>query len=322
MITGKDISMVIPVFNESVTIGWLLNSLDRQTLQPGKVIFVDAGSTDNTADLIRDHKATDPRYVVIEAGRAMPGKARNIGAELVKTNWIAFTDAGIRLEPDWLAQLVLKANELPAVGVVYGNYNPVVSRTFEKAATIAYVAPKYPGKIRGKFIASCLMKKEAWEAAGGFPDLRAAEDLILMESIEKKGVLAAETDNAVVHWQLRQTLAATFKRFDLYSMYNVWAGRQAFWHYGLARLYSLLIPFILLGIFWHYYWFFILPVWALARVGKRFYIHRHEYHLTNILNPVLFFQVLLITLLVDMATFTGWFKALIQKPFKGTIASS
>jgi hypothetical protein len=198
----------------------------------------------------------------------------------------------------------------------------VVSRIFEKAATIAYVAPKYPEKIRGKFIASCLMKREAWEAAGGFPDLRAAEDLILMETIEKKGVLAAETDKAVVHWQLRQTLAATFKRFDLYSKYNVWAGRQAFWHYGLARLYSALIPFILLGVFWHYYWFFILPVWALARVGKRFYIHRHEYHLTNILNPVLFFQVLLITLLVDMATFTGWFKALIQKPFKGTIASS
>jgi len=296
--------------------------LDRQPLQTGNVIFVDAGSTDHTVDLIRDQKANDPRYVVVEAGRAMPGKARNIGAKLVKTNWIAFTDAGIRLEPDWLQQLVDKANELPAVGVVYGNYNPVVSRNFEKAATIAYVAPKYPGKIRGKFIASCLMKKEAWEAAGGFPDLRAAEDLILMETGEKNGVLVAETDTAVVHWQLRQTLTATFKRFDLYSMYNVWAGRQAFWHYGLARLYSVLIPFILLGIFSHPYWFFMLPLWALARVAKRFYIHRHEYHLTTMFNPVLFFRVLLFTLLVDMATFTGWVKALIQKPLQATIPSS
>jgi len=166
------------------------------------------------------------------------------------------------------------------------------------------------------------MKKEAWEAAGGFPDLRAAEDLILMETVEKNGVPVAETDKAVVHWQLRQTLSATFKRFDLYSMYNVWAGRQAFWHYGLARLYSVLIPFILLGIFVHPYWFFLVPLWGLARVGKRFYIHRNEYPLTNILNPALFMLVLLITLLVDLATFTGWFKALIRKPSKATITSS
>lgn len=322
MITGNDISMVIPVFNESGTIGWLLNSLDRQTIQPGKIIIVDAGSSDNTVALLREQQAKDDRLVIIEAGRAMPGRARNIGSTAVTTTWIAYTDAGIRLEKDWLEQLVKRANEEPDVAVVYGNYDPLVITFFEKAATIAYVAPKIPGKIRGKFIASCLMKKEAWAAAGGFPDLRAAEDLILMETVEKKGFRVTETAAALVHWQLRQNGKATFKRFDLYSTYNVWAGRQAFWHYGLARQYALLIVFILLGSFHHVLWFCLLPLWLIARVAKRFYIHRFSFKLSGILNPALFLKVLQIMLLIDMATFTGWIKARLQEPVGSTLSDS
>ena len=45
-------------------------------------------------------------------------------------------------------------------GIVYGNYHPVTTRFFEKCAAISYVAPLQKNKIRGKFIASSLFKKE------------------------------------------------------------------------------------------------------------------------------------------------------------------
>ncbi len=314
MIEGKAISLVIPVFNESATIAMLIDSIDRQTLQPGEVIFIDAGSLDNTVRLTRELKNADSRYRVIEAGRAMPGKARNIGVAAAATEWIAFTDAGIKLATNWLEELVKKNNEDARASIIYGNYHPVVNSFFERCAAIAYVSPLFPGKIRGKFIASCLLKKEVWEKAGGFPDLRATEDLIFIEKAEQLGYKTAPAPEANVHWQLRPGISSTFKRFDLYSKYNVWAGRQAFWHYGVARQYALMVVFILLGIFHHWYWFLLVPVWLAARVTKRIYIHRHEFGIRTIFNPAVFFMVMLITLVIDAATFTGWIKALINKP--------
>src|SRR4030095_6826295 len=109
---------------------------------------------------------------------------RNIGASLAVTEWIAFTDAGIKLDRQWLENLVSKAKQNPEAGIVYGNFSPQLNSFFDKCASIAYIPPLRPGQIRTKSIATCLVKKEAWEKAGGFPDWRATEDLVFMEKVE------------------------------------------------------------------------------------------------------------------------------------------
>jgi glycosyltransferase involved in cell wall biosynthesis len=258
------VSLVIPVFNEEATIDSLMNTIREQTLQPAEIIFVDGGSTDRTVEKIRQQAADNIR--VIEAGRAMPGKGRNIGTNNATNSWIAYTDAGIELHKDWLKQLVAKAEEQPQADIVYGNFSPQTDSFFEKCAAISYVPPGLPGRIRTKSIASCLLKKEVWEKAGGFPDFRAAEDLIFMENAEKAGCVSTEAPEAMMYWQLRNTLGSTFKKFELYSMYNVWAGRQAYWHYGIARQYIIILVFLLLGIFHRWYWWLLLPLWVAGRV--------------------------------------------------------
>ncbi|MBI5857845.1 MAG: glycosyltransferase [Sphingobacteriales bacterium] len=314
MIESAAISLVIPVFNESNSITVLIKSIDKQTFQPGQVLFIDAGSTDNTVKLIREATNSDKKYKVIEAGRAMPGKARNIGVSGAATAWIAFTDAGIKLETSWLKKLVNKADENPETAMIYGNYHPIINTWFEKCATMAYVPPLISGKIRGRFIASSMVKKEVWEKTGGFPDWRAAEDLIFIEKAEQLGYKVAYAPEANVYWQLRPGIISTFKRFDLYSKYNVWAGRQAYWHYGVARQYSLVTIFILLGIFHYWVWFFMIPAWLIARTAKRIFMHRHEFGWKELFNPITYLGVMLITVVVDAATFTGWLKALLSKP--------
>jgi glycosyltransferase involved in cell wall biosynthesis len=308
----QDLTLVIPLKNEANSITTLVDSINEQIHQPDEIILVDGGSTDGTVQRLKQVVGNDARFKVIEAGPAMPGKGRNIGAAHAATSWIAFTDAGIKLDKQWLRNLVKKADENPAAAIVYGNYSPIINSFFDKCAAIAYVAPKIPGKIRGKFIASSLYKKEVWEKAGGFPDWRAAEDLIFMENTEKLGYHSVTAPDAMASWELRPTLLSTFKRFDLYSKHNVWAGRQAFWHYGVARQYTLMLLPLAAAIFHSWYWLLAIPMWFLARAAKRILMHRYEFGWQQLFNPAVIICVIAITVTIDMATFSGWVKALIS----------
>lgn len=307
------ISLIIPVYNESKTLERLINSIIEQSLQPEEVILVDGGSTDSTVSLAKSLFRDNKSFRIIEAGRAMPGKGRNIGAQEATCKWVAFTDAGIKLDRLWLEELANKTLLDSSVDIVYGNYSPQINSFFDKCAAIAYVPPLASGKIRAKFIASTLMKKEVWETVGGFPDWRATEDLVFIEKTEKSGFQFTFAPGAIVYWQLRNGFISTFKRFDLYSAYNVWAGRQAYWHYGIAKQYLIVFAFILLAIFQSKFWILFLPIWIIARVEKRIWSHKYEFGARILFNPAIVFTVMLITLLIDTATFSGWIKALINK---------
>lgn len=307
------VSLVIPIFNESLTIPDLITTIKAQTFQPKEIILVDGGSTDNTVTLLRELTTGNTNFRIIEAGRSMPGKGRNIGAGLATSEWIAFTDAGITLHPQWLNSLVEKATENPGAAIIYGNFSPQINNLFDKCATIAYVPALKPGAIRTKAIVSYLIKNEVWRMTGGFPDWRAAEDLIFMEKAEELGYPAAFASEAMVYWQLRQGMSATYKKFELYSKYNVWAGRQAYWHYGIAKQYAVMLLFIVLAILHTWYWLLWLPLLLAARTAKRILSHRYEFGIKPLFNPVIFFMVMWITVVIDVATFSGWIKALWNK---------
>jgi glycosyltransferase involved in cell wall biosynthesis len=307
------VSLVIPVFNEQSSLTKLVATIQSQTVQPAEVIIVDGGSTDNTLSLAHQLTAGDSRFRIIEAGRAMPGKGRNIGAQHATQDWLAFTDAGIFLEGDWLEKLIEAAKSNPEAGIIYGNLSPLTRTTFEKCAAIAYVPPLRPGEIRTKSIASYMIKKELWAKAGGFPDYRAAEDLIFIENAEKTGAPISFAPDAFIHWELRPGFGATYRRFQLYSKYNIWAGRAKYWHYGVARQYALVFLLIMAAIFHHWLWLAAIPLWLLARALKQIFRHRFQFGLGALFNPVIVVGVILITITLDTATFSGWVEAVLTK---------
>lgn len=302
------ISLVVPILNEEKTLRGLFNSLDSQTRPPDEIIFVDAGSVDNTIKIVRSRKIENGKIKLIQAVKAMPGEGRNIGTKNAKYEWIAYTDAGIILDKNWLYYLEQSALKNKNVAIVYGNYSPIVDTFFEKCAAIAYVAPLYPGQIRGKFIASSLIRKSTFEKVGGFPDWRAAEDLYFMEKADKIANVI-EAPDAKVSWELRPDFSSTYRRFELYSTYNVWAGRQALWHHAVLRQYLLMLAFCILGFVHSGWWFLAVPAWILARSLKRIFQHRFEFGWGVLFNPLVILYVSLISLVIDAATFTGWIKA-------------
>ena len=313
-----DVSLVVPVRNEEKSLPALFDSIRRQTHQPAEVILVDGGSTDETVKLAREIASASgaPALRVIEATEATPGRGRNIGIAAARTEWVALTDAGIRLEPEWLESLLAVARADADVKVVYGNYEASVGSFFERCAALVYLPPKVEragGRLRGPSIASTLLRREVWEAVGGFPDLRAAEDLFFMEHIKRLNFKTGYAPRATVWWQLQPTLAKTFRKFVLYSRHNVWAGRQWDWHYGLARQYAFNLIFFALALA-HSAWWLLLPVaWTLARAAKLIYVRREGRGLAWLSNPLQFAGVIFVMLAIDLATFVGWAQAAWQR---------
>ncbi|MFL6231245.1 MAG: glycosyltransferase [Pyrinomonadaceae bacterium] len=319
------VSLVIPVRDEAATIDQVLSSLARQTRRPGEIVFVDGGSRDDTVKRLREAATLDSSIRVVEAGEATPGRGRNVGISAAANDWIALTDAGTRLEPDWLERLVEVVRDEPSVEVVYGNFEPVTDTFFESCAALAYPPPKSArpeGRMRTSSTASMLLRREVWRKVGGFPDLRAAEDLMFMEEIARGGFRVAWTPRATVWWQLRPTLASTFRKFVLYSRHNVWAGRARHWHYGVARQYAVVALFVLLAVAHSAWWLAGVALWLAARTVRSIERRRESMSLWYAYNPARFFGVMLVILTIDAATFVGWAQALFTRPAEKATAAS
>lgn len=239
------IALVVPVRNEEDSFLPLWNTIVTQTYQPDRIVFVDAGSTDGTVDLISRTISADSKSSLVLLENAMPGEARNSGIEETNCDWIALTDGGIKLDPNWLEELVKSINRVPNADIVYGNYEPQTPTFFETCAAIAYAPKKWSGAItdnqliRAPFIASSIVKKSVWKTVGGFPKWRAAEDLIFMDTIKERGFNIVYAPKATVYWRLRPDIKSTLFKFFTYSKHNVWAGMQKHWHYGIIKHHSL-----------------------------------------------------------------------------------
>jgi glycosyltransferase involved in cell wall biosynthesis len=314
---GAAVSLVVPIRNETDSLAMLVESIRGQTRLPDEVILVDGGSTDATVALARRLTADDPRFRIIESGPATPGRGRNVGIAAATHEWIALTDAGIRLEPDWLERLLERAQREPSLDVVYGNFEPLGHTFFQRCAALAYCPARQPreeGRSRGPSTASMLLRRSVCERVGGFPDRRAAEDLIFFERTAAAGCSIGWAPKATVWWQLQPNLSRTFKRFCLYSKHNVWAGRQRHWHYGIARQYLLALPLLVLALVHNPWWLILLAAGALARIAKTIWQKREGRSLWSLLNPLQFLGVGLILAAIDLATFVGWAQAIFQRP--------
>ena len=103
---NTSVALIIPVLNEEKTLKSFLYSIQNQNILPNEIIFVDAGSKDNTIKIIKkwiQQKKIYPTQVkLLLSEGAFPGKGRNIGVKYSKAKWVAFLDCGIIPKKDWL----------------------------------------------------------------------------------------------------------------------------------------------------------------------------------------------------------------------------
>lgn len=246
------VSVIVPVRDEEHSIRELLDSLLKQTRPPDEIVITDGGSVDATPQIIEQYIQQGAPVRLNRAGAALPGRGRNLGAAAASFDWLAFTDAGIRLHGDWLECLVARATQDESIDIVYGAWEPVTDTFFKECAAIAYVPPPAMREgilVRPRFIASTLLRREAWAAVDGFPeDLRSAEDLVFMDRLESAGYRAVFEPKAQVHWDLRSTIGATFKRFLVYSRNNIRAGLWRQWQATILVRYAVLLGLLVVAL--------------------------------------------------------------------------
>jgi glycosyltransferase involved in cell wall biosynthesis len=212
----------------------LLDSLLRQTVQPGEVVVVDGGSNDRTAEVARSYEGRLPVRVIVRPG-ANISEGRNAAIGAARYGVIAATDAGVRLEPDWLERLTAPLlDETQRVDVVSGWFTADPRTPFERAMG-ATVLPALVDVDPATFLPSSrsvAFRKDAWREAGGYPEwLDYCEDLVFDFALREQGKRFAFEPGAVAHFRPRPDLRSFYVQYYRYARgdgkADLWRKRHA-----------------------------------------------------------------------------------------------
>lgn len=114
------VSVLIPAFNAAATIAETLNSAVNQSYRELEIIVVDDGSTDATAEIVKQAAAGDARIVLRSQNNAGVAAARNAALADARGAYIAPLDADDLWHSEKIGRQVRRMEEAgPAVGVVY-----------------------------------------------------------------------------------------------------------------------------------------------------------------------------------------------------------
>lgn len=119
------ISVVIPLYNKEKSIASTLQSVYEQTYTDYEVVIVNDGSTDNSANVVKDFiaqiddRCIDDRWTLICQENAGVSAARNRGIIEAKGEYVAFLDGDDLWDKDFLKELVRLKDNYPGKSI-YG----------------------------------------------------------------------------------------------------------------------------------------------------------------------------------------------------------
>ncbi|MCB0209296.1 MAG: glycosyltransferase [Anaerolineae bacterium] len=257
-----NVSLICTVLNEGPALEKLLNSLVKQSRQPDEIIVVDGGSTDDTVAVLYRYADRHqlPLRVIVSPG-ANISQGRNIAIEAATGPVIASTDAGVRLDPQWLEKLVAPFEVDSPPAVVSGFFVPDPQSTFEVAmgATVLPLVSDITPETFLPSSRSIAFLKSCWEAVGGYPEwLDYCEDLIFDFRLQDRcGPFGFEPE-ALVYFRPRGSLKAFFKQYYQYARGD---GKSDLWRKRHAIRYSTYLvalpAFVILGLKSSRWWWFI-----------------------------------------------------------------
>jgi hypothetical protein len=178
-----ELSVVIPAYDAVETLDTQLEALLAQRpAWPWEVVVADNGSTDGTADLVREWAATRmPELRLVDASaRRGPSAARNLGVAAARAPRIAFCDADDRVGDGWVATVrrALDVHEFVAGpfegSLLNGGAGSAVSWTAQATAlTVKPFLPQFVTAGSGNMG----VLRSVFEEVGGFDEgARTAED--------------------------------------------------------------------------------------------------------------------------------------------------
>jgi len=256
------VSFITTVYNEEDSIIEFLQSLKCQTCLPEEMIIVDGGSTDRTFDLIKDFfknwAASEDCKVKINLevsediendppGRSgspavgregakdiltvrllrEPGagisRGRNTAISKSKGKYICVSDAGCRIDPDWLEEIssIPEKRSGSKKNLAMGGMNYADCTGFLQKCQALCIMPGLDETKEESFMPSSrnvCFEKDDWKKVGGYPeDLDYGEDMRFNFNLKEAGCRLRFNPGAIVHWKMRENLDQIFRQFFRYA---------------------------------------------------------------------------------------------------------
>ncbi len=232
----QSVSIICTVRDEADNIAALLDSMLAQTRAADEIIINDCQSVDETPAIVAAYAARFPQIKLVRGGYNI-SSGRNNAIRHARSPIIASTDAGLTLDPHWLARIVapIEAGEADLVG---GFFHPTPRSLF--ALALGETNYRRSSEIDPAtflpFGKSMAFRKEVWSAVGGFPEWAShCEDLLFDRAVEQAGFRRVFAPEAVVHFAPRSTLRAFIRQYYFYARGD---GRAGLWPQRHALRYA------------------------------------------------------------------------------------
>jgi len=227
------ITLIATVLNEGDNIQRLMDTIQHQTLHPDEIVIVDGGSRDQTVEILRPYEHILPLRILIEPGCNI-SRGRNVALQAATSDIIAITDAGVRLDHDWLEKITQPLRDNPTYTVSAGFFRADPQTAFEAAlgaTTLPLLAEINPATFLPSS-RSVAVRREAALAVGGYPEwLDFCEDLIFDLRLQATQPPFAFVSQAIAHFRPRPTLTAFYKQYYRYARgdgkADLWRRRHA-----------------------------------------------------------------------------------------------
>jgi len=267
------VSVLIPARNEAGTIGLALRSLLAQTWPNFEVIVLDDHSTDDTARIVTQLAAAEPRLRLLP-GQPLPpdwlGKswACHQLAQAARGDWLVFTDADVTWQPSALAAVLAKMNRTQAdMLTVWPTQH---TQSWAERLTVPLISLVTHGYLPALLVhhtpwaafaaanGQCLaFRREAYDALGGHTAVHGEvlEDVTLARLAKQHGLNLRMTDgNGLINCR----------------MYHDWLSVRNGFAKNILAGYGGRVSFLLLATLFH--WFVFLLPWFGLFFDSRFWL--------------------------------------------------
>ncbi len=217
--SGPAVDVIIAARNEARRVGACIAALRQQaSAGPLRIFVVDNASQDDTA-----RRAAECGADVVHEPRRGRGAARNAGLRATGGDLVAFLDAHVVVDPNWMNRMVRQFAD-PRLGGCHSALdfraaNRRVARFLSRTAASAD-SPVFVDSVRGEHslypwlsTAGCMYRRAAVESVGGFNEgMIACEDVELSWRVVTRGYrLGYVADTSAAHYEERSWLAFVTK---------------------------------------------------------------------------------------------------------------
>jgi GT2 family glycosyltransferase len=218
------VSVVVCAYNAAATIGACLDALERLNYPDVEVIVVNDGSTDGTGAIAARYESVR----VIETTNCGLSAARNIGLQHASGEIVAYTDADVQVDPEWLTYLVqpFASPEIAAAGgpAVIPADDPWFAQCVARAPggpTHVLLDDRIAEHVPG---CNCAFRRDLLLAIGGFNPLflRAGDDVDVCWRIQARGWKVGFAPAALVWHRHRATTRAYWRQQVGYGEGETW----------------------------------------------------------------------------------------------------